>query len=65
MRDMKVHVYGPDKLPLVWDVDEYNEDGCLIDFGNSRRGRNLFGSCRLLFPNLIEEVEEIVEDIVL
>lgn len=63
MRDMKVHVYGPDKLPLVWDVDEYNEDGCLIDFETVEEAEIFLEAAAPYYPNIIEEVEEIVEDI--
>jgi hypothetical protein len=60
---MKVHVYGFDKLPLVWDVDEYNEDGRLIDFETVEEAEIFLETAASYWPNVIEEVEEIVEDI--
>ena len=63
MRDMKVHVYGPDKLPLVWDVDTYDEDGHLIDFETVEEAEIFLETAAPYYPNILEEVEEIVEDI--
>ena len=64
MRDMKVHVYGPDKLPLVWDVDIYDdEDGHLIDFETVEEAEIFLETAAPYYPSILEEVEEIVEDI--